>query len=90
VANVDLDQKASPIRRVCESGVLIQIKPTPAQLASGKPRDRAETSMQRATAAPSPREETLQIAIMLATVGGYLDAYTWIVHRAFANAQTPS
>ena len=25
---------------------------------------------------------------MLALVGGYLDAYTWIVHRAFANAQT--
>jgi uncharacterized membrane protein YoaK (UPF0700 family) len=24
----------------------------------------------------------------LALTGGYLDAYTWIVHRAFANAQT--
>lgn len=34
------------------------------------------------------REETLQIAVMLAAVGGYLDAYTWIMHRVFANAQT--
>ncbi len=28
------------------------------------------------------------IASLLALTGGYLDAYTWIVHRAFANAQT--
>ena len=41
------------------------------------------------TAAVSvPREEALLIAGLLALVGGYLDAYTWIVHRAFANAQT--
>ena len=35
-----------------------------------------------------PREEALLIACLLALTGGYLDAYTWIVHRAFANAQT--
>ena len=35
-----------------------------------------------------PREEALVIASLLALTGGYLDAYTWIVHRAFANAQT--
>ena len=35
-----------------------------------------------------PREEALLIASLLALTGGYLDAYTWIVHRAFANAQT--
>jgi uncharacterized membrane protein YoaK (UPF0700 family) len=30
------------------------------------------------------REETLLIATMLAFVGGYLDAYTWIMHCVFA------
>jgi uncharacterized membrane protein YoaK (UPF0700 family) len=35
-----------------------------------------------------PREEALLVASLLALTGGYLDAYTWIVHRAFANAQT--
>ena len=39
-------------------------------------------------ATPFPREEALLIASLLALTGGYLDAYTWIVHRAFANAQT--
>jgi uncharacterized membrane protein YoaK (UPF0700 family) len=39
-------------------------------------------------AASFPREEALQIAAMLAFVGGYLDAFTWIIHRTFANAQT--
>src|SRR5258706_7564183 len=33
-------------------------------------------------------EETLQIALLLAFSGGYLDAYTWIVHGVVANAQT--
>jgi uncharacterized membrane protein YoaK (UPF0700 family) len=33
-------------------------------------------------------EETLQIALLLAFAGGYLDAYTWIVHGVVANAQT--
>ena len=45
-------------------------------------------STQQVTAASFPREEALQIAGLLALTGGYLDAYTWIVHRVFANAQT--
>jgi uncharacterized membrane protein YoaK (UPF0700 family) len=44
--------------------------------------------MHQPAVAQVPREETLQIAVMLALVGGYLDAYTWIIHRVFANAQT--
>ena len=42
----------------------------------------------QASAVPFPREEALVIAGLLALTGGYLDAYTWIVHRVFANAQT--
>jgi uncharacterized membrane protein YoaK (UPF0700 family) len=34
------------------------------------------------------RAETLPIAILLAGVGGFLDAYTFVGHRVFANAQT--
>jgi uncharacterized membrane protein YoaK (UPF0700 family) len=45
-------------------------------------------SISQASAATFPREEALLIAGLLALTGGYLDAYTWIVHRAFANAQT--
>ena len=45
-------------------------------------------SIPHATAVSFPREEALLIASLLALTGGYLDAYTWIVHRAFANAQT--
>lgn len=45
-------------------------------------------STQQAAAVSVPREEALLIASLLALIGGYLDAYTWIVHRAFANAQT--
>jgi uncharacterized membrane protein YoaK (UPF0700 family) len=37
---------------------------------------------------PLRREETLQVAMLLALAGGYLDAYTWIVHKILANAQT--
>src|SRR3954463_14951720 len=33
-------------------------------------------------------EKTLTVAALLAFAGGYLDAYSWIVHRIFANAQT--
>jgi hypothetical protein len=35
-----------------------------------------------------PREETLPVATLLALAGGYIDAYTWITHQVFANAQT--
>ena len=38
-------------------------------------------------AASFPRDETLQIATLLAFIGGYLEAYTWIVHHVFANTQ---
>lgn len=44
--------------------------------------------MQQAAAASYPRDETLRIAGLLAFIGGYLEAYTWIVHHVFANAQS--
>jgi uncharacterized membrane protein YoaK (UPF0700 family) len=34
------------------------------------------------------REKTLQVAILLAVTGGYLDAFTWLVHGVLANAQS--
>jgi uncharacterized membrane protein YoaK (UPF0700 family) len=34
------------------------------------------------------REESLTVAALLALAGGYLDAYSWITHKVFANAQT--
>lgn len=34
------------------------------------------------------RDETVPISLLLAFVGGYLDAYTWIIHGVMANAQT--
>jgi uncharacterized membrane protein YoaK (UPF0700 family) len=45
-------------------------------------------SAQPAVETTFPREEALLIACLLALIGGYLEAYTWIVHRVFANAQT--
>jgi len=45
-------------------------------------------SEQQSATASFPREEALLIACLLALTGGYLEAYTWIVHRVFANAQT--
>jgi uncharacterized membrane protein YoaK (UPF0700 family) len=45
-------------------------------------------SVQQAAAASFPRDETLQIASLLAFIGGYIEAYTWIVHHVFANAQS--
>jgi uncharacterized membrane protein YoaK (UPF0700 family) len=40
-------------------------------------------------AGPSVRRgETVPIALLLASTGGYLDAYTWIIHGVMANAQT--
>lgn len=32
--------------------------------------------------------ETVVIALLLAFAGGYIDAYTWIIHGVMANAQT--
>lgn len=34
------------------------------------------------------RDETVPVALLLAFAGGYIDAYTWIVHGVMANAQT--
>ena len=42
---------------------------------------------QQVAQASFPRDEGLYIAAMLAFTGGYLEAYAWIVHRVFANAQ---
>jgi uncharacterized membrane protein YoaK (UPF0700 family) len=44
--------------------------------------------MDIATASSIHRDETVPIALLLAFAGGYLDAYTWIVHGVMANAQT--
>jgi uncharacterized membrane protein YoaK (UPF0700 family) len=45
-------------------------------------------SLQQVARASLPRDEALYIAAMLAFTGGYLEAYAWIVHRVFANAQS--
>jgi uncharacterized membrane protein YoaK (UPF0700 family) len=34
------------------------------------------------------RDEMLEVALLLAFAGGYLDAYSWIIHGVMANAQT--
>ncbi|SFV10129.1 YoaK family protein, partial [Bradyrhizobium arachidis] len=34
------------------------------------------------------RDETVEIVMLLAFAGGYIDAYTWIIHGVMANAQT--
>ena len=41
-----------------------------------------------AAASSIRRDETVQVALLLAFAGGYLDAYTWIIHGVMANAQT--
>jgi uncharacterized membrane protein YoaK (UPF0700 family) len=51
-------------------------------------RPNPEVSAQQATASRFPHEEALSIATLLAFIGGYLEAYTWIVHHVFANAQS--
>jgi uncharacterized membrane protein YoaK (UPF0700 family) len=45
-------------------------------------------SLQRGAQTSFPHDEALHIAAMLAFTGGYLEAYAWIVHRVFANAQS--
>ncbi|MET4120743.1 uncharacterized membrane protein YoaK (UPF0700 family) [Bradyrhizobium sp. JR1.5] len=44
--------------------------------------------MDTAVASSIRRDETVPIALLLAFAGGYLDAYTWIIHGVMANAQT--
>src|SRR5260370_30030897 len=47
-----------------------------------------DVSSNRAVDMDLHREETLAVAALLALAGGYIDAYSWITHRVFANAQT--
>ena len=44
--------------------------------------------MDTAVASSIRRDETVRVALLLAFAGGYLDAYTWIIHGVMANAQT--
>jgi uncharacterized membrane protein YoaK (UPF0700 family) len=46
------------------------------------------SSLDIAASAPPQRDERVPIALLLAFVGGYIDAYTWIIHGVMANAQT--
>jgi uncharacterized membrane protein YoaK (UPF0700 family) len=46
------------------------------------------SSLGIAASPPIRRDETVQISLLLAFAGGYLDAYTWIIHGVMANAQT--
>src|ERR1700719_1852748 len=46
------------------------------------------SSLDIAASPPIRRDETVQISLLLAFAGGYLDAYTWIIHGVMANAQT--
>jgi hypothetical protein len=38
------------------------------------------SSLDIAASPPIRRDETVQIALLLALAGGYLDAYAWIIH----------
>jgi uncharacterized membrane protein YoaK (UPF0700 family) len=46
------------------------------------------SSLDIATSPPIRCDETVQIALLLTFAGGYIDAYTWIIHGVMANAQT--
>src|SRR5436309_12295973 len=46
------------------------------------------SSLEIAASPPIRCDETVQIALLLAFAGGYIDAYTWIIHGVMANAQT--
>ncbi len=46
------------------------------------------SSLDIAASPPTRRDETVQVSLLLAFAGGYLDAYTWIIHGVMANAQT--
>jgi uncharacterized membrane protein YoaK (UPF0700 family) len=46
------------------------------------------SSLDTAARAPLRRDETVPVALLLAFAGGYIDAYTWIMHGVMANAQT--
>ena len=44
-------------------------------------------SLQQVAQISFPRDEALHIAGLLAFTGGYLEAFAWVAHRVFANAQ---
>src|SRR5712671_3574909 len=46
------------------------------------------SSLDIAASPPMRRDETVQVSLLLAFAGGYLDAYTWIIYGVMANAQT--
>jgi uncharacterized membrane protein YoaK (UPF0700 family) len=46
------------------------------------------SSLDIAASPPIRHDETVQIALLLAFAGGYIDAYTWMIHGVMANAQT--
>jgi uncharacterized membrane protein YoaK (UPF0700 family) len=46
------------------------------------------SSLDIATRPAIRRDETVQISLLLAFAGGFLDAYTWTIHGVMANAQT--
>jgi uncharacterized membrane protein YoaK (UPF0700 family) len=46
------------------------------------------SSLDIAASPPIRRDETVQVPLLLAFAGGYLDAYTWIIHGVMTNAQT--
>jgi uncharacterized membrane protein YoaK (UPF0700 family) len=46
------------------------------------------SSLDIAASPPIRRDETVQVSLLLAFAGGYLDAYAWIIHGVIANAQT--
>src|SRR3954468_10386350 len=46
------------------------------------------SSLDTAGRASLRRDETVPVAVLLAFAGGYIDAYTWIIHGVMANAQT--
>ncbi|MCK1412079.1 DUF1275 domain-containing protein [Bradyrhizobium sp. 177] len=46
------------------------------------------STMDTAAASSIRRDETVPIALLLAFAGGYIDAYTLIIHGVMANAQT--
>src|SRR6266481_9974204 len=46
------------------------------------------SSLDIAASPPLRREKAVHIALLLAFAGGYIDAYTWIIHGVMANAQT--
>jgi uncharacterized membrane protein YoaK (UPF0700 family) len=46
------------------------------------------SSLDIAASPPTRRDEMVQVSLLLAFAGGYLDAYTWIIHGVMANAQT--